>query len=64
MLGSKICHSKTSLWQADYFELKTIKAQKTQEEIVTLSLTTYKNLDRCPVSRIELTPETSAKNMG
>ena len=37
--GSKICHPKMSLGRADYFKLKTIKAQKTQEETLTFSLT-------------------------
>ena len=37
--GSKTCHPKMSLWHVDYFELKTIKAQKTQEEMLTFPLT-------------------------
>ena len=53
-----------SLCHADYFELKTIKAQKTQEETLIFSLTAWKNLDRGPVPGIELSPGISAKNMG
>jgi len=33
--GSKTCHPEMSLRHVDYFELKTIKAQKTQEEMWT-----------------------------
>ena len=31
----KTYYFKMSLWHADYFELKTIKSQKTQEEYLT-----------------------------
>ena len=37
--GSKIFHPKMSLWHADYFKLKPIKAQKTQEETLTFPFT-------------------------
>ena len=39
---------------ADYFKLKTVKAQKTQEEILTFSLIAWKNLDREHIPRTEL----------
>ena len=38
-VGKKICHPKISLWHVDYFKLKTIEAQKTQEETLTFPLT-------------------------
>lgn len=34
------------VWYEDYFELKTIEAQKSQEEPLTFPLTAYENLDR------------------
>ena len=45
---SKTCHHKISLWHVDYFELKNIKAQRTQEGILTF-LIALKNLDRGPL---------------
>ena len=48
-----------SLWHIDYFELKifiVIKAQKTQEEILTFCLTVYKNANEGPAPRRELLP--------
>lgn len=32
---SKICNARLSFWHADYFQLKTIKAQKAQEYALT-----------------------------
>ena len=48
----------------DYFELKTIKTQKTQKETLTFPLISWKNLDKMAVIAIVLSPEVSAKNMG
>lgn len=45
------------LWYTYYFELED-KAQKTQEELFTSSLTASKNLNREPGSGRELSPET------
>ena len=36
--GNKTCYPQISLWHMDHFELKTIKAQKTQEELLTFPL--------------------------
>jgi len=44
------------LWHADYFELKRIKAQETQEENLTFPLTAYKSLDRGPPAGKEKSP--------
>ena len=38
-VGSKTYHPKMSLLHADYFELKTINAQKTQGETCTFPIT-------------------------
>ena len=54
--GSKLCHSKMSLWNAGYFKLKTIKAQKTQEETLTFPLSCLKNYIRGSITVIELSP--------
>ena len=43
--GSKICHPKMYPWPVDYCKLKTIKAQKTKEDILTLPLIALKNLE-------------------
>ena len=45
-VGGKICHVKLSLSHLGYFELKTIKTQKTQEEALNFSLTALKNEDQ------------------
>ena len=37
--------SKCVTWHADYFELQTMKAQKTQKELYTSPLTASKNLE-------------------
>lgn len=42
------------LWHVDPFELKTIKAQKTLEEILTFRLTAQKNFDKEPTPAREL----------
>lgn len=52
--GSKACHPKMSLWHADYFEMNTIKAQKTWEETLTFPLSDCKNLDGGPVLGTEI----------
>ena len=44
------------VWYVDYFKLKTLKTQKTQEETFTFSLTPLKNLDKGPPLRKELSP--------
>ena len=54
--GSKLCHSKMSLWNAGYFKQKTIKAQKTQEETLTFPLSCLKNYIRGSITVIELSP--------
>lgn len=41
---------RAPFWHDDYFELKTIKSQKTQEELGTSPLTAWKNSDRGPSS--------------
>ena len=41
-------------WCVDFFKLKTVGAQYTQEEHFTSPLTTYKNLDRVLVPGREL----------
>lgn len=50
------------LWYADYFELKTVKAQKTQEELCLL-LNCLKNLDRGPVPGRALSLEIITKSI-
>ena len=45
----QICHPKMSL---DYFELKIVKAQKTQEETLTFPFSCLKYLNREPVPRM------------
>ena len=45
-----------SLWHADYFKLRTIKAQKSQEEPWTFVLTARKNVDRGHVPERESSP--------
>ena len=35
--------SKISLWHVDYFQLKTIKTQKTQEEHLTFPLIAFRS---------------------
>ena len=50
------------LWHVDYFKLKTIKAQKTQEE-TDLPDNGLKNLDKGPVPGTEQYSEIFAKNM-
>lgn len=52
------------LWYVDYFELTTIKAQKTQEELSTFPLTAEKSLDRGNGSEKELSPERTTKRLG
>ena len=39
-------HQNVPLWHVNYFELKKIKVQKTQEEIFTSPLTAVKNLEK------------------
>ena len=52
------------LWQAGHFELKAIKARKTQKELSTSPLTASKNLDgRCGAGR-EPSAETITKTLG
>lgn len=41
--GTNLDRPEVSLWHEDYFELKTIKARKTQEEILTVLLTAWKD---------------------
>ena len=62
-VGQQTCLPKISLGHTDYFELKTIKAKKTQEETLIFSLTAWKNLDRGSVPGIEPSPGTRAKNV-
>ena len=50
-------------WNVGQLDLKTIKAQKTEEETLTFTLTTQKDLDRRSAPRRELLPEISARNM-
>lgn len=63
------CHCKgvkfvtpKCLWYEDYFEQKTIKVQKTQEETLIFPLTAWKNLDSGSIPEIELSPEIPIKN--
>ena len=51
------------LWHVDYFELRTIRTQKTQQELFTFSFSVYKNLDRRPGPGRELTPERTVKSV-
>ena len=53
-----------SLWHADYFGLKTIKALKFQEETLPFPLSCLnQNLDGGPVTGMEHSLEMSAENM-
>ena len=52
-----MCHPRKWLWHIDYFELKTVRAQQTQKELVTFPWTAYKVLDRGPVPGRKLLPE-------
>ena len=61
--GAKFATSKCLIWHVDYFELKTMEAQKTQEE-TDLPGNCLKNLDKGPVSRTEQSPEISAEIIG
>ena len=61
--GAKFATSKCLIWHADYFELKTMEAQKTQEE-TDLPYNGLKNLDKGPVSKTEQSTEISAKIIG
>ena len=62
-VGQQTCLPQISLGHTDYFELKTIKAQKTQEETLLFCLTAWKNLDRGSVPGIQPSPVTPAKNV-
>ena len=42
----KLNHPNISLWHIYYFDLKTIKTEKTQKETLTFSLTAQKGLPR------------------
>ena len=61
--GAKFATSKCLIWHVDYFELKTMEAQETQEE-TDLPDNGLKNLDKGPVSRTQQSPEISAKIIG
>ena len=51
--SSHIIHIKFSTRKyLDYFELKVVKAQKTQEETLTFPFSCLKNLNREPVPRM------------
>lgn len=52
-----------SLWDANYFKLKTIQAQKTQGQ-TSSSPDCLKSLDRGPVLPIQISPEKSERNKG
>ena len=67
-LGSRTDHLTLSLCHADYFKLKTIKAQKTSEETLTSSPATYsytlKGLLELLEGLLQLSIQWPAKNMG
>lgn len=54
--GTKFATPKC-LWHVVYISLKTIKAQKIQEETLTFSPKCMKNLDRGPITETELSLE-------
>ena len=61
---SETCHSKISLWHVHYFELKTIEAGKTQEEILTFHLTTLAFLVAQMVKNPPVMEETQIWSLG
>lgn len=48
---------QNAIWHVDYFELKAIKTQHTQENLLPSPLTIWKNLDRGPGPERELFPK-------
>ena len=51
-----------SLWHVDYFKLKKNQDPKDSKKLQPF-FNNLKNLDREPVSRMDLSPEVSAKDM-
>ena len=63
IVGEQKLPLEMSHWSVGQLDLKTIKAQKTEEETLTFILTIQKDLDRRSVPRRELLREISARNM-